>query len=216
MLIVTLADPPFATTATRYPTQVPGAEWINSKSVSQSSKLGDERTTAQVHPRLLTQKLAEKADRIVNAQAESIETGPDGKPLAVIAKDKDGKQVKLDCSDVVVAAGPWSGQLMKKLFKGDASVHISDFNIVGSRAHSVSLLHLAVHRYIQSGLTAFGSFQPFRLSSSHLNLFPQWPVSPPSEQGRTRPSPSYTVVQTGQATFAARRITLHYQNEQIK
>ncbi|KAK9900689.1 FAD dependent oxidoreductase [Cystobasidium minutum MCA 4210] len=120
--------------------KVPGAEWINNKSVSQSSKLGDERTTAQVHPRLLTQKLAESADKIIYAQAERIETsGSDGKPSAVLAKGKDGNEVKVDCTDVVVAAGPWSGQLVKKLFKNDSSVDSSDYSIVGSRAHSIVL-----------------------------------------------------------------------------
>lgn len=119
--------------------QVPGAEWINSKSVSQSSKLGDERTTAQVHPRLLTQKLAENANKVIYAQAEKIEFNAEGRPSAVIATGKDGQSVKIDCTDVVVAAGPWAGKLMKKLFKEDSSIAPSDYNIVGSRAHSVSM-----------------------------------------------------------------------------
>lgn len=118
--------------------QVPGADWINGKSVSQSSKLGDERTTAQVHPRLLTQKLAEKANKVIYAQAERIETAADGSPSAVIAKGKDGEVTKIDCTDVVVAAGPWAGKLMTKLFKEDRNIDTSDYNIVGSRAHSVS------------------------------------------------------------------------------
>lgn len=91
-----------------------------------------------MHPRLLTQKLAESADKIIYAQAERIETGSDGKPAAVIAKDKAGNEVKVDCTDVVVAAGPWSGKLVKKLFKDDSGIDASDYHIVGSRAHSVS------------------------------------------------------------------------------
>lgn len=91
-----------------------------------------------MHPRLLTQKLAESADKIIYAQAEKIETGPDGKPSAVIAKDKAGNEVQVDCTDVVVATGPWSGKLVKKLFKDDSSIDASDYHIVGSRAHSVS------------------------------------------------------------------------------
>lgn len=117
---------------------MPGADWINNKSVLQSSKLGDERTTAQVHPRLLTQKLSESANKIVYAQAEKVETLSNGKPSAVLAKTKEGEDVRLECTDVVVAAGPWSGQLTKKLFKDDSSIDVSDYNIVGSRAHSVS------------------------------------------------------------------------------
>lgn len=100
--------------------------------------MGDERTTAQVHPRLLTQKLAEKANNIVHAQAEKIETKPDGGPLAVIARSGNGAAIQVECTDVVVAAGPWAGQLARKLFKDDSSIDASDYNIVGSRAHSVS------------------------------------------------------------------------------
>lgn len=121
--------------------RVPGAEWINDKAISKSSKLGGEDTCAQVHPRLLTERLAEEVGNVIIAQAESVEFGSDGKPVAVLARKRDGEEVKLECTDVVVAAGPWSGTLARKLFKDVPSVPLKKLQIQGSRAHSVGGAH---------------------------------------------------------------------------
>lgn len=116
--------------------RVPGAEWINDQAISKSSKLGDERTTAQVHPRLLTERLAKEVGKVVIASAERLES-QDGKVSAVVAKTASGEEVKLECTDVVVAAGPWAGKLAEKLFRNDKDVRTQDLEIEGSRAHSV-------------------------------------------------------------------------------
>ena len=127
---------------------MPDAEWINAEAVSKSNKLGGTDTTAQVHPRLLTQLLAKEVGNTVIAEAESIEYATDlgGKPKAVLAKSLDGKEVRLECTDVVLATGPWSGKLMKKLFENDPSISIEDYDIRGSRAHSVRIWLLAMNR----------------------------------------------------------------------
>jgi glycine/D-amino acid oxidase-like deaminating enzyme len=96
----------------------------------------------------LTEKLAKSADKVIYAQAERIERGPDGRPVAVIAKDKDGQDIRVGCSDVLVAAGPWAGRLAKKLFKDDSNIDTSDYNIVGSRAHSVRYDALPIYFYL--------------------------------------------------------------------
>jgi glycine/D-amino acid oxidase-like deaminating enzyme len=120
--------------------KVPGADWINDSAVRQSAKLGGTDTTAQVHPRLLTERLAKEVGSTVIAQAEGIEYGTDGRPVAVLARERDAsEQIRLDCTDVVLAAGPWSGKLVNKLFKDDPAIDTSDYNVVGSRAHSIVL-----------------------------------------------------------------------------
>ena len=119
--------------------KVPDADWVNSKAVRQSAKLGGTDTTAQVHPRLLTQLLAEEVGQVVIATAQSIDYGQDARPTAVVATTKEGKQLSLPCTDVVIAAGPWAGKFMSRAFVDDPAVDASDYNIVGSRAHSIVL-----------------------------------------------------------------------------
>lgn len=117
--------------------KLPGADWVNPEAVSKSSKLGGTDTTAQVHPRLLTEQLAKAVNNTVIAQAEEIQYGENGEPTAVLARTVEGKDVKLDCTDVVIATGPWTGRFVKRLFGKDSLVDASDYNITGSRAHSV-------------------------------------------------------------------------------
>lgn len=119
--------------------KVPGAPWINTEAVTRSGLLGDPTTNAQVHPRLLTQRMARDL-KVVTGQAHQIKYA-DGRPVAVVASDSDNNQQELPCTDVVIATGPWSGKFMKRLFEGDAEVDPTDYDIGGSRAHSVGLLH---------------------------------------------------------------------------
>lgn len=120
--------------------KVPGADWVNPEAVRQSAKLGSTKTTAQVHPRLLTQALAEQVGNTVIAHAESISYDEQsGRPSAVLAKTKEGKQISLPCTDVVIAAGPWAGKLASRLFTSDTNIDASEYRIVGSRAHSIVL-----------------------------------------------------------------------------
>ena len=119
--------------------KVPDADWVNPTAVRQAAKLGGTDTTAQVHPRLLTQAMAEEVGKIVIAQAQSIHYGNDGRPTSVMATTKDGKEISLPCTDVVIAAGPWAGKFMSRIFGKDGEVDASEYNIVGSRAHSIVL-----------------------------------------------------------------------------
>ncbi|KAF8610195.1 FAD dependent oxidoreductase, partial [Ceratobasidium sp. AG-I] len=102
---------------------VPGAEWL--KSVSAISKLGSTSTTAQAHPLYLTQALVESAQsrgvKVHIATASGLEFAADSKtPTAVVTTNQDGSQVSIPATDVVFAAGPWTGKLAKKLLGEDA------------------------------------------------------------------------------------------------
>ncbi|KAJ1309828.1 hypothetical protein OPQ81_006593 [Rhizoctonia solani] len=98
---------------------VPGAEWL--KSISKHHKLGDENTTGQAHPLYLTQTLVEVAQsRGVNihiASASKINFAPDSDkvPIELIATKSDGSEIAIPATDIVFAAGPWTGSLARKL-----------------------------------------------------------------------------------------------------
>ncbi|KAG8695965.1 hypothetical protein FRC09_008825 [Ceratobasidium sp. 395] len=104
---------------------VPGAEWL--KSVSGIAKLGDTKSTGQVHPRLLTQALAESAEsrgvQIHIATVTKFEFAPDSKTVTgVVATKSDGSEITIPATDVVFAAGPWTGKLARELLGKDAGV----------------------------------------------------------------------------------------------
>lgn len=81
---------------------------------------------------------------MVIAEAERIEY--DGSSVqAVLARDVEGKEIRLECTDVVVATGPWSGKLMRKLFKEDKLVNADDYDITSSRAHSVCSFRMPMY-----------------------------------------------------------------------
>ncbi|CEL51864.1 Putative oxidoreductase C1F5,03c OS=Schizosaccharomyces pombe (strain 972 / ATCC 24843) GN=SPAC1F5.03c PE=3 SV=1 [Rhizoctonia solani AG-1 IB] len=105
---------------------VPGAEWLNS--ISKASKIGDEQTTAQAHPFHLTQTLAKVAQSRgvqihLGASASKINFAPDSDkvPIELVATKSDGSEIVIPATDVVFAAGPWTGVLARKLLgKKDA------------------------------------------------------------------------------------------------
>ena len=115
---------------------VPDVPWINPEAVVKSAMLGDTRTTAQVHPRLLTQRLAKEVGNTIIGQAHSLEYTED-KLTAVLAKDKSGQDMRIACTDVVLAAGPWTSKLLRKVFANDSSINVKDYSITSSRAHSI-------------------------------------------------------------------------------
>ncbi|KAG8964767.1 hypothetical protein FRC03_001378 [Tulasnella sp. 419] len=100
---------------------VPGADWLNS--VSKHSELGTPQTTAQVLPGAFTQTIAQAAEKqgvqITIANVEELHDVDDG-TREVIAIDNDGKRISFMATDVVFAAGPWTGKLAKKLLGKDA------------------------------------------------------------------------------------------------
>ncbi|CAE7147228.1 unnamed protein product [Rhizoctonia solani] len=99
---------------------VPDAEWL--KSISKHSKLGSEETTGQAHPFHLTQTLAEVAQsrgvRVhLGASASRINFTPDSdkRPAELVATKPDGSEIVIPATDIVFAAGPWTGSLARKL-----------------------------------------------------------------------------------------------------
>lgn len=124
-------------------------DWIDGQHVTSSSNMAGTGTTAQVTPLALVQHLVRQAQQddknvevMTNTRAERVDIDQQsGHINALYVKNKqDGTETKLDVDDVIVAAGPWTGQLIKSLLPRGApspSFLRNASRITGSRAHSV-------------------------------------------------------------------------------
>lgn len=77
-----------------------------------------------------------KGAQIVYAEVDGIEYTSDrsSEMVAVTAKIRDSKETLLfPCTDLVIAAGPWSGNLCDRILPRKSK----PVKIVGERAHSV-------------------------------------------------------------------------------
>ncbi|CEM26891.1 unnamed protein product [Vitrella brassicaformis CCMP3155] len=103
-------------------------EWLD-KNVWANGKLGDESTTAQVHPRLLTEALLAGATRrgaqLRIGRVEAIEMADD---RSVTGVKVDGTVIP--CEKVVIAMGPWTKEAAKWLALPQ---------IGGQRYHSITM-----------------------------------------------------------------------------
>lgn len=131
------------TDATRTTKKPPPVDWLPSNVLS-SRSLGDHRTTAQVHPGLMTNFLSEKVFEKPNTdlligQAKSLKQ-ENGKVqgVTIISKTSNGEEeekiVTADC--VVIAAGPWTGKLAIELLGRSIG---GKLGVEGHRAHSIVL-----------------------------------------------------------------------------
>lgn len=121
-------------------------DWLDAKHVSSASSMGGNGTTAQVTPLALVEHLVSQAKEnknvevLLGTRAERIEINGDGHVEQLIVKGQDGGERKLPVDDVVVAAGPWTGKLLKSLLPANASqpsFYRNASRITGSRAHSI-------------------------------------------------------------------------------
>lgn len=108
-------------------------DWLNKDALRDTSQLGTKETTSQVHPRLFTEAMVEEAKKagvnVVVATATDLKRTQGG-GFTVKAGDQS-----FPATEVVVAAGPWTGKVLKQLgLKGGRASGIG-----GSRAHSVVL-----------------------------------------------------------------------------
>lgn len=126
------------TDATRKSKRAPPVSWLPPNVLS-SRSLGDHRTTAQVHPGLLTKFLADQTftspnTKLVIGRAVSVKQ-EDGASRSVVVKTTSGEQeIPADC--VVLAAGPWTGKLAVTLLGKKVG---GQLGVEGHRAHSIVL-----------------------------------------------------------------------------
>ncbi|GAC97992.1 FAD dependent oxidoreductase [Pseudozyma hubeiensis SY62] len=119
--------------------------WLDQDIVRSTSNMGGGGTTAQVHPGQLTQHLVDESRRagvevLFNSQAIALRFDDSKKVDKLEVQDtKSGITKTIHVDDLVIAAGPWTGSLVSKLFPRNLlPAHLkSASSIDGSRAHSV-------------------------------------------------------------------------------
>ena len=119
--------------------------WLDQDIVKSTANMGGGGTTAQVHPGQLTQHLVDESLKagvqvLFNAQATGLSFKNGNKVDKLEVKDvKSGDSKTIDVDDLVIAAGPWTGSLISRLFPPTLfPAHLkSASSIDGSRAHSV-------------------------------------------------------------------------------
>lgn len=131
--------------------------WVKGEHVTKVSNMGGGGTTAQVTPEPLVhhlvdeakKKLSEKGcgfDLLLNTYAKKANLVGDKKEariesLEVESTSRQPEQQTLPCTDLILSAGPWMGQLVPQLFPRPFITSHRFLNsashIDGSRAHSV-------------------------------------------------------------------------------
>jgi glycine/D-amino acid oxidase-like deaminating enzyme len=125
------------------------ASWIDGQYVTSASHMGGGGTTAQATPQPLVEHLVSEArasgmvDVLCSTRAQRVNVDQQGRVNGLVVR-KDGQDTILAVSDVVVAAGPWTGALLKTLLPKEMQ-KASNFprfmkqamRITGSRAHSI-------------------------------------------------------------------------------
>ncbi|KAK1924891.1 putative cytoplasm protein [Papiliotrema laurentii] len=114
-------------------------KWLPEGLIQSSRSLGTPKTTAQVHPRLLTSFLSEQflasenTDLVIgHATLASTENGA---VSSVTVSTQSGEKT-FPADAVVIAAGPWTGDLAVKLLGPRVGGRLG---VTGHRAHSIVL-----------------------------------------------------------------------------
>ncbi|KAL8382337.1 hypothetical protein RB595_006225 [Gaeumannomyces hyphopodioides] len=136
-------------TATKSSSECPKElNWINPDIVASAKKLGGGGSTSQVTPKCLVEYLVEEArkqegvDVRLGTSVIALDTTGDGRVKGLRVRKSGGKEELIECDRVVVAAGPWTGSLLRALVP-DWSARIplellqKGKSIDGSRAHSL-------------------------------------------------------------------------------
>lgn len=123
-------------------------DWLDREVVKQVSSIGSRETTSQVHPYLFTTSLArlavEKGVEIKFATVEGISRHPTSSEFILELKDRDASPPsnvmgtdlsKIIGTDLVIASGPWTGDVLRKLEGKELGGRARD--IIGCRAHSI-------------------------------------------------------------------------------
>lgn len=126
------------TDATRKSARAPPVPWLPNNVLS-SRSLGDHRTTAQVHPGLMTKFLAEQtfakpSATLLIGRATSLKQDGGAVKSIVVKTAKGEEAVQADC--VVLAAGPWTGKVAIDLLGKSVG---GKLGVEGHRAHSIVL-----------------------------------------------------------------------------
>ena len=115
-------------------------KWLPDGLVQSSRSFGTHSTTAQVHPRLFTtflgdQYISQRNTSIILGQATSLQLTQDSVSSITVGSTEHGDQT-LPADAVVIAAGPWTGDLAVRLLGEKVGARLG---VTGHRAHSIVL-----------------------------------------------------------------------------
>ncbi|KAK0564546.1 hypothetical protein OC844_001646 [Tilletia horrida] len=105
----------------------PASAWLDERNVREKELIGDPNGSAQVHPRLFCETVWAECERrgvrFVRAEVQGMSSSStaDGAGRRVLSLTK-GKEEAVPFTKLVVAAGPWSGQLLQKMCGFDAGI----------------------------------------------------------------------------------------------
>lgn len=101
---------------------VPDAKWISGVAGT-ISRIGGVDSTGQVHPFQMTNALVdlskERGVNVIIGEVSDVTFGKDGLPSRVQVTTDGGEEI-IQATDVVFAAGPWTGKLAMKLLGAKA------------------------------------------------------------------------------------------------
>ncbi|KAE8225732.1 hypothetical protein CF319_g1563 [Tilletia indica] len=124
-------------------------DWIDPSVLSsEPNVLGDENTTAQVTPGLLSEFLIQHARDKLNVSirlgtaVRHIQTDQDGRVASVLATEGGGNPEEIAATDIIVCAGPWTGDFFHNSIEATSPLRNLPFvrtatRIEGKRAHSI-------------------------------------------------------------------------------
>ncbi|CAO1620811.1 unnamed protein product [Sympodiomycopsis kandeliae] len=137
-----------------------GPNWIDQRHVVKTSVMGGGGTTAQVTPEPLVRHLVQQAQARANegditlnvklsthAQKAQIDSSSNRITSLEVLDRNSNETSTIECTDLVLATGPWTGQATRKLFPRQVISSTpclnAASNVSGSRAHSV-VIHSAL------------------------------------------------------------------------
>lgn len=105
--------------------------WLNHDHVQSLHELGEEDTTAQVHPRQFVHALWEECRKAavqkIHGRAEAVTRHPtDGTVTSLRVKSSSTEPLDLPVDKLLLCAGPWTGKLANRLFSSSVSIPVHD------------------------------------------------------------------------------------------
>ncbi|KAG4031246.1 hypothetical protein MFRU_009g00370 [Monilinia fructicola] len=104
-------------------------DWLNEAGIREFTEIGRSENTAQVHPKYLTRYLLNLAQvegvSLVIGSAKSINYSLGNSIVDSVSYIQDGISKKIDATDIIIAAGPWSSTLDPRI------------PVYGVRSHSI-------------------------------------------------------------------------------
>mmetsp|Transcript_3979 Transcript_3979/g.7678 ORF Transcript_3979/g.7678 Transcript_3979/m.7678 type:complete len:463 (-) Transcript_3979:291-1679(-) len=168
--------------------------WLDNQAVVGMSCIGSENDTAQVHPKLLNNKLVDasisRGARLEIGEVVGLTSGPSG--TGYVTQLADGRE--LHSTHVILALGPWTQRALNWI-----STDLS-YTVTGMKAHSVVVKenlstsavtnHAVFSQFLdESGVTSEPEIYPRPDGTVYCCGVSESPSDPPADPNTIEPSP---------------------------